>query len=87
MVPVICRGHLLFEHMNADGKEINPGSVTFRVVAEYTGEVSQVTVEETTIQSEEFLRRVSDLIRDTDFVFWGSDRTDTVFFYPMKFGH
>jgi hypothetical protein len=53
---------------------------------EYTGEVGHVTVEEATIQSEEFLREVSDFIMDTDFVMWGGDDRDTVFLYSVQFG-
>jgi hypothetical protein len=87
MVPVICHGHALFEHIKSKGKEINPGTILFRVVVEYTGEVQNVKVEETTIQSEAFIREVSDFIMDTDFVFWKRHDTDTVFLYPAKFGY
>jgi len=86
MVPAICSGHALFKHLRSKGHEIKAGYVVFRVVAEYTGEVAYVDVEETTIQSELFLREVRDFIMDTDFVLWGGDDSDTVFLYPAKFG-
>jgi hypothetical protein len=85
MVPVVCNGHMLFRNMNAKEKMVNAGHVLFKVLVEYTGEVNQVTVEETTIQSKKFLREVSDFIMDTDFTFWGLDNEDTLFFYPIDF--
>jgi hypothetical protein len=72
--------------MTSEGRSINPGTVVFKVLVEYTGEVGHVAVEETTIQSGEFLREVSDFIMDTDFVLWGGDDRDTVFLYPVRFG-
>jgi hypothetical protein len=86
MVPAICSGHALFKHLRSKGHRIKAGYVVFRVVVEYTGEVGHVTVEEATIQSEEFLREVSDFIMDTDFVMWGGDDRDTVFLYSVQFG-
>jgi hypothetical protein len=87
MVPAICGGHALFERMKESGDAIEPGSVVFRVVVEYTGEVNRVTVEETTIQSEPFVRKVRDLVLNTDFVYWrGKDDDDSEFVYPVRFG-
>jgi len=86
MVPAICGGQALFEHMKSKGHEINAGYVVFRVMVEYTGEVGYVGVDKTTIQSERFIREVRDFIMDTDFILWGGDEADTVFLYPAKFG-
>jgi hypothetical protein len=87
MRPAICSGYVLFERMRATGVEIEPGSVVFRVVVEYTGEVNQVTIEETTIQSEEFLRKLRELVLTTDFVMWrNDDDADSSFLYPAHFG-
>jgi hypothetical protein len=72
--------------MTSEGQSINPGTVVFKVLVEYTGEVGHVAVEETTVQSEKLLREVSDFIMDTDFVLWGGDDRDTVFLYPVRFG-
>jgi hypothetical protein len=87
MVAPICYGRGLFARMKSNDQELDRGSVVFRVVVEYTGEVYKVTVEQTTIQSEEFLRRVSDFIMDTDFVYWARHDKDTVFLYPVTFGY
>ncbi len=86
MVPAICGGHALFEHMKSKGHKIKAGHVVFRVVVEYTGEVGYVGVEETTIESEFFIREVRDFIMDKDFILWGGDDADTVFLYPATFG-
>lgn len=82
----VCNGYVLFEQMQARDKTLRPGRVVFRVVVEYTGEVYGVTVEETTIQSDAFLARVSEFILGTDFIFWGGDDSETVFLYPVRFG-
>jgi hypothetical protein len=86
MVPVVCNGHMLFRNMNAKGKTVNAGHVLFKVLVEYTGEVYNVSLEDTTINSEEFLREVSDFIMDTDFTFWGLNTEETIFLYPVEFG-
>ncbi len=82
----VCNGHVLFGHMQAENKSFQSGRVLFRVVVEYPGEVYGVTVEETTIQSDAFLARVSEFILGTDFIFWGGDDSDSVFLYPIQFG-
>lgn len=87
MVVPVCHAHALYKHMQDNGNPVNPGTVTFRVAVEYTGEVISATVEETTIQSEVFLRKVSDFIMDTDFVVWARSDTDTEFLYPVSFGY
>jgi hypothetical protein len=86
MVYPVCSGHALFKHMQSKGHDIQTGRVVFRVIVEYTGEVAHVGVEESTVQSDLFVREVSDFIMDTDFVLWGGDDTDTVFLYPVEFG-
>ncbi len=82
----VCNGHVLFEQMQARDKTLRPGRVVFRVVVEYTGEVCGVRVEETNIQADAFLNRVSGFIMSTDFVIWGADDSDSVFLYPIQFG-
>jgi hypothetical protein len=86
MVPALCSGYALFKDMETKGEEISPGSVVLRVIVEYTGEVAYVGIEETTMQSEKFLRRIKDFVMETDFVSWGADDRDTVFLYPLTFG-
>jgi hypothetical protein len=86
MVPVVCNGHMLFKRMNTEGNQVNAGRVVFKVLVEYTGEVNRVKVEETTIKSDMFLKRLSNIIMDTDFTFWGKDSNDTEFLYPIHFG-
>ena len=81
MVPAICNGQVLFRKM-----QIEDGTVVFRVVVEYTGEVKNVSVKETTIASALFVAQVSAMIESTDFAFWARDDTDTVFIYPVRFG-
>ena len=85
MVPAVCNGRALFQKMQAQDALLKPGSVVFRVVVEYTGEVRNVSVEETSITSAPFLSRVAAMIENTDFVLWARDDTDTVFFYPVRF--
>ncbi|MFO7963207.1 MAG: hypothetical protein R6U50_04740 [Desulfobacterales bacterium] len=85
MVPVVCYGRVIFEKLKKRGETNISGHALFRVVVEYTGEVNSVHVEETTIGSEKFLRNLSDLIMDTDFIGWRRTNTDTVFLYPMTF--
>ena len=86
MVPAICNGQVLFRKMQIEDGMLKPGTAVFRVVVEYTGEVKNVSVEETTIASAPFIARVSAMIENTDFTFWARDDTDTVFIYPVCFG-
>lgn len=86
MVPAVCSGHALFKDMKTEGEEINPGHVVLHVVVEYTGEVAYAGIQETTIQSEKFLRTIKNFVMETDFVFWGADDRDTVFLFPVTFG-
>jgi hypothetical protein len=86
MVPAYCNGQVLFQKMTAKDPSLKPGRIVFRVVVEYTGEVLSVEVEETTIESHHFTRRVADFIMDTDFISWAPSDTDTVFHYPVRFG-
>jgi hypothetical protein len=86
MVPVVCNGQVLFNRKKIQDPQLKAGTVIFRVVVEYTGEVIAVNIAETAIQSDAFLRKVSDFIMDTDFVGWARDDIDTVFLYPVRFG-
>lgn len=86
MVPVVCNGQVLFYRMQSTDSDLKSGSVVFRVVVEYTGEVVAVDVEETTIQSRAFLKEVSDFIMDMDFIGWARNDIDTLFLYPIRFG-
>ena len=86
MVPAICNGQVLFYRMQSTDPELQAGFVVFRVVVEYTGEVIAVDIEKTTLQSEVFLKEVSDFIMDMDFIGWARNDIDTVFVYPVQFG-
>jgi hypothetical protein len=85
MVPVGCYGRVIYERMKSRGKTDISGTITFKVTVEYTGEVYKVEIEDTTIGSEAFVKRLTDLIMDTDFTGWSRNETDTIFVYPMSF--
>lgn len=86
MVFPICNGHALFQRIQSEGGGINPGTVVFYVVVEYTGEVMSVSVKGNTIHSKYFTRRVSDFIMNTDFVLSSPNDVDSEFIYPVQFG-
>jgi hypothetical protein len=87
MAHPVCSGYALFEQMKENGEEIEAGSVVFRVVVDYVGEVISVTVEEQTMSSEELVGKVREIILNTDFVYWrDKDDTDSEFLYPVHFG-
>jgi hypothetical protein len=86
MVPAICNGQALFQQMQAQESGLNAGTVRFKVVVEYTGEVNAVSIEETTLTSRAFLQTVSDFIMDSDFTPWARSDEDSVFIYPARFG-
>jgi hypothetical protein len=86
MVPAICNGQSLFRQMQAREPGLNAGTVSFKVVVEYTGEVSAVSIEETTLTSQAFLQAVSDFITNSDFTPWARSDEDSVFVYPVRFG-
>ncbi|MBR9984791.1 MAG: hypothetical protein KFF68_02665 [Desulfosarcina sp.] len=86
MVPAICNGQVLFYRMQSTDPQLQAGSVVFRVAVEYTGEVIAVDVKETTLQSDVFLKKVSDFIMNMDFIGWARNEIDTVFVYPVQFG-
>lgn len=86
MVPAICNGKALFQDMQSRDSDLSPGTVRFRVVVEYTGEVSDVTIMDSTISSEAFLREVRDFISESDFTGWARSDEDSVFIYPARFG-
>jgi hypothetical protein len=86
MVPAICNGQVLFRKMQDENPDLNHGTVHFKVVVEYTGEVTAVVIEETTIASPAFLRKARDFIMDSDFTPWARSDEDSVFIYPVHFG-
>lgn len=85
MVPAVCYSRVLAGKHKTDGKSPPKGEVSYRIQVEYTGEVMRVDVVETTIQSQQFVRRVADIIMDTDFIGWIRHDIDTVFIYPLSF--
>lgn len=85
MVPVVCYCRVVLEKLKSTGEKVPSGKVIFRIAVEYTGEVYRAEIVETSIQSQQFLRKISDIIMDTDFVNWVRNDTDTVFLYPMSF--
>nr|WP_320113826.1 hypothetical protein [uncultured Desulfuromonas sp.] len=87
MHPIYCNGQVLMKLMNEAGEKVSAGTVTFRVRVEYTGEVYDVRVITSDIQSEEFLRRVRAMILQADFTPWQRHDEDTEFIYPMTFSH
>lgn len=87
MVPIVCRGRALFEQMQSKDSSNTMGSITFRVVVEYTGEVVTVRVQQTDIPSRPFVNQMIRLVGNSDFVNWPREDKDTVFVYPMRFGH
>jgi hypothetical protein len=86
MVPGICHGHALFHRMRDRGEAVAPGTVLLRVRVEYTGEVYEVSVEKSTIESESFLRRLRGFVMDSDFTVWARGNEETLFLYPAAFG-
>ncbi len=86
MVPPVCSGRALFRSMQARDPGLGPGMVVFRVAVEYTGEVAAVSVVETTIGSDAFLRKLRDFIMDADFTPWARSDEDSLFIYPVRFG-
>lgn len=87
MQTVYCNAQMLFKLMNEKKSEVSPGEVLFQVTVEYTGEVSAVEVLESSIVSALFLRRIKDMIMDTDFSPWMRGDEDTRFDYPMSFNN
>jgi len=86
MQPVVCSAHALFQKMRQKGKQISDGKVVFRVVVEYNGEVINASVEESTVESEEFMRKVTGSTLAHDFGVWNRNDVDAVFLYPATFG-
>ena len=86
MHPAYCNGQVLLKRMNDEGGPVNAGGVWFKVAVEYTGEVMGVDIVKSEIDSREFLKKVSDMILDSDFTPWQrDDDDDSVFIYPMTF--
>ena len=85
MHPIYCNGQVLLKFMNEEGMQVAPGTVWFKVSVEYTGEVVSAQVVKSDIDSKEFLRKISDMIADSDFTPWQRHDEDTEFIYPMTF--
>lgn len=85
MQSAYCNGQVLLKLMNEAGEQVNPGTIWFKVTAEYTGEVITTEVIKSDIESKVFLRKVSDMIMDSDFTPWQRHDRDTEFIYPMTF--
>lgn len=85
MQSAYCNAQMLFMLMNKKGQPVPPGQVIFQVTVEYTGEVVGVKVAQSTIDSAEFLWKITDMIRHTDFSPWVRHDDDAVFVYPMTF--
>ena len=80
-----CNGQVLLQKMNERGNDVSPGTAVLKVVVEYTGEVVSSEIIETDILSTEFVAKVSDFVKDTDFSSWQRFDEDTEFIYPMVF--
>jgi len=85
MQPAYCNGQMLFMLLNKKEERVLPGEVLFQVTVEYTGEVISAKVVETNIDATEFLRKIKDMIMDTDFSPWPRHDDDAQFIYPMTF--
>jgi hypothetical protein len=86
MQSAYCNGQMLFMLLNEKEEQvIPPGEVLFQVTVEYTGEVISAEVVETSIDRTEFLRKIKDMIMDTDFSPWPRHDDDVQFIYPITF--
>jgi len=86
MNPSMCQAYALLEEMRASGRKVGPGSVVFKVVVDYNGEVMQGTIDQTDMDAEEFLDKVVGIIGSSDFTYWrGKNDEETVFLYPVRF--
>lgn len=85
MQAAYCNGQVLLKLMHAEGEPVKAGTVVFRIVVEYNGEVISARVVESDIESEKFVRRLSDIIMDLDFTPWQRHDEDTEFTYPLTF--
>jgi hypothetical protein len=85
MQDAYCNGQVLLKLMNENNEPVSDGTVWFKVVVEYTGEVISVITVKSDISSKKFLRKVSDMINDTDFSPWLRDDQDVEFIFPMTF--
>jgi len=85
MHPAYCNGQVLLKRMNDAGRPVCAGTVWFKVAVEYTGEVSSVNIVKSEIGSNEFLKKMADMIMDSDFTPWVRHDEDAEFIYPMVF--
>lgn len=86
MQPAYCNGQMLFMLLNEKEEQITPpGEVLFQVTVEYTGEVISAEVVESNIDATDFLKKIENMIMDTDFSPWARHDDDAQFIYPMTF--
>lgn len=85
MVPIVCNAKALFKKLTAEGTAIESGSMTLRVIVEYTGEVISVRIQDSGITYRPFRNKIIDMIADSDFTPWQKEDTDTEFLYPIHF--
>jgi len=85
MQTAYCNGQVLLKLLNEQGKQVHGGTVWFKIIVEYTGEVYSAEVVQSDIQSSEFLHKVSDMILSSDFTPWQRHDQDAEFIYPMTF--
>ncbi len=86
MQPAYCNGQMLFMLLNKkEERVVPPEKCLFQVTVEYTGEVISAKVVESDIDATEFLRKIKDMIMDTDFSPWPRHDDDAEFIYPMTF--
>lgn len=53
--------------------------------ADYTGELSSLTVKETDIRNDAFLKKIQEMFDYNDFTFWGANHEDTEITYTFTF--
>ncbi|MBD3239816.1 MAG: TonB family protein [Chitinivibrionales bacterium] len=84
LVPIICLVQDLHErHVRID-PSLAKGKLVARITVESTGEVAEVTIVESSFDNEAFLRKVTDVIKDSDFVFRGPSGQDTEIVVPIE---
>ena len=84
MAPILCA--IQFQYINdakQSAKTHGNDTVPVKVLVEYTGEVAHVTILENSFGDNDFIRRIEDIIMNSDFTFWGHDQQDTEFIYPI----
>lgn len=85
MQPIYCHGQVLFKNMNVIGQQVNEGTVWFKIIAEYNGEVITAKIIKSEIKSKQFKKKVLNIILNTDFSSWKLQDEDAEFIYPLTF--